>query len=221
MRKIIINADDLGLTAGINKAIANSYVAGRISCASIMATGPRFLYACELAKRYHIPVGVHVTFPDARSRLIHPIIEPKTIDVKYLIREVMAQIRVVIDSGLVPKHWDSHKFLLPGKLYSRVVETVQDKCSLRFVGFAKGKLSEKADAISIHGSGSIMPRGRFSFASMDLFLKETKKLESVRTWVHMAVPGGHPAMVEAYGRIMSRQFLETLKANDCEVARNV
>ncbi|HMF89220.1 MAG TPA: ChbG/HpnK family deacetylase, partial [Candidatus Angelobacter sp.] len=42
MRRLIINADDFGLTSGVNLAIAKSSWCGAITSATIMANGPAF-----------------------------------------------------------------------------------------------------------------------------------------------------------------------------------
>jgi predicted glycoside hydrolase/deacetylase ChbG (UPF0249 family) len=60
--KIIINADDYGLNANINKAVIDSFSKGLCSSATIMATGGAFEDAVELAQANHFSpkIGIHL-----------------------------------------------------------------------------------------------------------------------------------------------------------------
>ncbi len=40
--RLIINADDFGLTPGVNRAIAELHQAGALTSTTLMATGPAF-----------------------------------------------------------------------------------------------------------------------------------------------------------------------------------
>src|SRR5215472_12195237 len=48
--RLIINADDFGLTRGVNRAIAELHDAGAVTSATLMATGPAFDDAVTLAR---------------------------------------------------------------------------------------------------------------------------------------------------------------------------
>lgn len=59
--KVIINADDLGYSSLINKAIEDAIKSHKISSSTIMANGTAFDDAIEIAKRYnYISFGVHL-----------------------------------------------------------------------------------------------------------------------------------------------------------------
>ncbi len=61
MNNIIVNADDLGMTPGTNKAIFNGYDHGMITHTSIMANGDYFSEAIEgLQERKELGVGIHL-----------------------------------------------------------------------------------------------------------------------------------------------------------------
>ena len=49
MRQLIVNADDLGLTAGVNRAIREAHTDGLVTSATLMATGAAFQDAIDLA----------------------------------------------------------------------------------------------------------------------------------------------------------------------------
>lgn len=60
-KRIIINADDFGLTSGINYGILHAYLQHSISSISLMVNVPRTLEAIDIMKTYHIQcVGIHV-----------------------------------------------------------------------------------------------------------------------------------------------------------------
>jgi predicted glycoside hydrolase/deacetylase ChbG (UPF0249 family) len=59
-KKIIINADDFGISSSANSAIAKLFKNGVISSATIMTTlGNSSRQAMCLAKKLDIPVGLH------------------------------------------------------------------------------------------------------------------------------------------------------------------
>ena len=87
MRRLIINADDFGLTHGVNRAIAESHVHGVVTSTTLMANSGAFDEAVQLAKsNKDWSVGCHLVLVDGE-----PLIDPGRIP------------------GLVPGR-DSHKF---------------------------------------------------------------------------------------------------------------
>lgn len=75
MRRLIVNADDFGLTDGIDRAVLELHRAGALHSATLMAAGPRFAEAVELAKRTRgLGVGCHVVLVDGE-----PVAEPESI----------------------------------------------------------------------------------------------------------------------------------------------
>lgn len=62
MKKVIINADDFGLTKGVNKAIIECYKKRIVTSASIMANGREFEDAVELFKENDgLDLGIHLS----------------------------------------------------------------------------------------------------------------------------------------------------------------
>ncbi len=75
MRRLIVNADDFGLTDGINRAVAALHTAGSLDSATLMAASPRFAEAVALAKQCpSLGVGCHVVLVDGS-----PISDPSSI----------------------------------------------------------------------------------------------------------------------------------------------
>jgi hopanoid biosynthesis associated protein HpnK len=138
--RLIVNADDFGLTTLVNKGILEAHRRGILTSTSIMAVGREFDHAVQLARANPgLDLGIHLTLveeaPVLPSKEIPSLIGGKgrflehadRFAVRYLAgrisrsevrRELAAQCRKVIDAGLSPTHLDSHQHvhLLPGVL---------------------------------------------------------------------------------------------------------
>ena len=70
--RLITNADDFGLTCGINRAILELHLAGAVTSATLMANGPAFEDAVAIAlANPSLGVGCHVVLTDG-TPLSHP-----------------------------------------------------------------------------------------------------------------------------------------------------
>jgi len=130
--RLIINADDFGLTPGINRSILELHNAGVLTSATLMATGPAFDDAIAIAKANPtLGVGCHVVLtdgipaspPETISTLLGPdgrSFRPSLLDfVQALLRgrireeeierEADAQIRKLQHAGITITHVDTHK----------------------------------------------------------------------------------------------------------------
>ena len=73
--RLILNADDFGLTRGINRAIAELHTLGALTSATLMASGPAFDDAVTVARAHpNLGVGCHIILTDGQ-----PISPPHTI----------------------------------------------------------------------------------------------------------------------------------------------
>ena len=133
MRRLIINADDFGLTAGINSAILKAHLEGIVTSTTLMANSSAFDQAVTLtATAPNLSVGCHVTLVDGRSllppsqipalmqgrdssrfyrsagafawRIISGGIDPAQVEL-----EAIAQIRKLQSAGISVTHVDTHK----------------------------------------------------------------------------------------------------------------
>ncbi len=130
--RLIVNADDFGLTRGINLAIAELHAAEVVTSATLMATGPAFQHAVELAHRNPmLGVGCHIVLTDGI-----PVSSPETIptllgedgrsfrpslndflravltgkiNANELEQEIIAQIQMLQRAGIRASHLDTHK----------------------------------------------------------------------------------------------------------------
>ena len=138
MRRLIVNADDFGLHAAVNRGILAAHTEGIVSSTSLMAGGAALDDAVRIAR--HCPqlgVGVHLTLVGASPLL--PVAEVSSlldeagdfygsyplfikrflrgkIRLAEVERELAAQIDRVRMAGIQPSHLDSHQHLhvLPG-----------------------------------------------------------------------------------------------------------
>jgi len=66
-RRLIVNADDFGLTAGINRAIIEAHARGIVTSTTVMANMPRFEEAARLAREHpSLGVGLHFNITQGR-----------------------------------------------------------------------------------------------------------------------------------------------------------
>jgi hopanoid biosynthesis associated protein HpnK len=134
VRRLIINADDFGLTSGVNRAIADAGRAGAITSATIMANARAFPEAVDVAKSVpRLKTGCHVVLIDGEpvGRDLPSLTGPSSIQetprfrsslkdfaraavsqqirADEVQREVEAQIHKIKSNGIVLTHVDSHK----------------------------------------------------------------------------------------------------------------
>jgi predicted glycoside hydrolase/deacetylase ChbG (UPF0249 family) len=130
--RLIINADDFGLTRGINRAILELHQAGALTSATLMANGPAFDDAVTIAlANSRLGVGCHIVLTDG-TPLSHPQsiptllgadgknFRPSLIDFLLAVLrgkvsedeiaiEALAQIQQLQRSGIDVTHIDTHK----------------------------------------------------------------------------------------------------------------
>lgn len=132
-----MNADDFGLTQGVNRAIIESHLYGIVTSAALMVNMWAFEQAVEMAKQYpSLGVGIHLTLVAGRPVLETKLIPSLVNDRGYfwkrseLIRrlflnkislaevesELTVQTEKFLNSGLKPTHLnsDQHIHVLPG-----------------------------------------------------------------------------------------------------------
>jgi chitin disaccharide deacetylase len=138
LRNLIVNADDLGWTEGVNRGIAEAHRNGIVTSASLLANGAAFASGVEIARTTPaLGVGVHLNLSDgqpvADRELVTTLLNdrgdfegrPESLLVKLARRSVLleeverewdAQIQKVRDVGIEPTHLDGHRHvqMLPG-----------------------------------------------------------------------------------------------------------
>lgn len=133
MKQLIVNADDFGLTEGVNRGIIHAHLRGIVSSTTLMANGLAFESAVSKSKlATGLGVGVHLnltegtpisrpssipTLVDARNRLhLSPLrlwagVAAGRVHVSDIETELRAQIMKVVRAGVRPTHLDGHKHI--------------------------------------------------------------------------------------------------------------
>lgn len=134
MRRLIVNADDFGLTQGVNRAIIEAHCQGVVTAATLMANGQAFDDAAQrLTSAPRLSVGCHVVLVDGLPVLEEgqtPTLSHRkfhdgrfyeslsrfalratsgSIDAEEIEAEATAQIRKLQAAGIVVSHLDTHK----------------------------------------------------------------------------------------------------------------
>ena len=131
MKQLILNADDFGMTRGVNEGIIRAHRDGILTSTTLMANGPEFEDAVAGAKlNPELGVGCHLVLvggtavapkekissladengnlPESLglfvARLTAGLIRSKAIE-----REMRAQIEKIRAAGIEPTHLDTHK----------------------------------------------------------------------------------------------------------------
>lgn len=138
MKNLIVNADDLGWTEGVNRGIADAHRQGLVTSTSLLANGEAFDSALEVARANpELGVGVHLNLTDgppaAPAETVRGLLNTagnleggpeswllriagRSLPIEEVEREWGAQIRKVREAGIEPSHLDGHKHvhMLPG-----------------------------------------------------------------------------------------------------------
>ncbi len=131
MKLLIVNADDFGLTEGVNQGILDVHRRGLVTSTSLLANGAAFHSAVVLARNTPaLGVGIHLNLTDGQ-----PIAPPSeipsllnaahtfasttaqlarhllvgTVQLAHIEREFRAQIEHVLAAGVMPTHLDGHQ----------------------------------------------------------------------------------------------------------------
>jgi chitin disaccharide deacetylase len=153
VRRLIVNADDFGLTSGVNRAIAEGNTHGIITSATLMANSQAFAEAANFAKQSpRLKIGCHIVLIDGipirddvpsltngTSRFRTSLKDfaqaaaLKRIAADEIQREAEAQICKLQASGLDVTHVDTHKHthLFPHVL--RAVIRAAKTCGVRAI----------------------------------------------------------------------------------------
>lgn len=123
--RLIVNADDFGLSRGQNYGIIDCFSKGIVTAATLLTTTPEFDHACQLAFQYtDLDIGVHLSLdlgsplspleeiPSliADGKFRRYLLEENDIEVnpEEVYREWKKQIEKALQAGLTPSHIDSH-----------------------------------------------------------------------------------------------------------------
>lgn len=92
--KIIINADDFGLTKSVNKAILNLAEAGSLSSTTVMASLPDAIEARELLKYKNVSIGLHFNLTQGKPASDVKLIPGLVNEIGEFVGKTELQIRI-------------------------------------------------------------------------------------------------------------------------------
>jgi hopanoid biosynthesis associated protein HpnK len=152
MKQVILNADDLGLTRGVNEGIMRAHREGILTSATLMANGPAFDDAVERAKANpRLGIGCHLVLsggravaprekipslagpdgalPESLAALVVRV-TARTLRTDDIETELRAQIAKIRAAGIAPSHVDTHKHTHTHPRVMRVVARVARDCGI-------------------------------------------------------------------------------------------
>lgn len=152
MKNLILNADDFGLTLGVNEGIIRAHTDGILTSTTLMANAPAFEDAVRRAQENpSLGVGVHLvliggksvagpgevgsliddhgelprSLPNFVARVTSGLIRQEHVE-----KELQAQIEKVRAAGIAPTHVDSHKHTHAHPRVMKAVARVAQACGI-------------------------------------------------------------------------------------------
>ena len=152
MKRLIVNADDLGVGERRNDGIVEAHLRGIVTATSVIVNGDAFDHAVDLlGKTSSLDAGLHLNLSEgrpvgegyrtlvdadgdffgkeeARRKADEGAFDPDEIE-----RETEAQWKRLVEQGVEPSHIDSHQHIhIYGKVFEPVVRVARNH-GVRFV----------------------------------------------------------------------------------------
>jgi hypothetical protein len=147
LKKLVVNADDFGRSATINRGIIEAHQKGIVTSASLMTNREGFAEAVELAKANpRLGIGLHLDL-DSFFEVEHGVgrllqYKDPALPLGAIVRETEAQIEKALATGLPITHVDGHHHVhLRPELFAAVAALTakhQIKVLRYFSGFYEG-----------------------------------------------------------------------------------
>ena len=141
MKRLIINADDFGLTEGINNGISDCYKKGAIKDISLIADSNAYEHAVGLAKKNNIKnIGAHIVLSEETDPRRKYYKFPwryflGTISDKDIYANVKNQISKIKNSGFDITHLNSHQHIHMVPRILKVFIRLAKEFSVKFIRF--------------------------------------------------------------------------------------
>ena len=144
--RVILHADDLGMSEAVNRAACDLLARGLLTSASVLANGPAFDDAARRL-RGAPSVGVHLNLTEHRPLTPASGLQPYLREgafsaetrlvgqraIPSVVAEWSAQVGRAIDAGLRPDHLDSHQHIHHRPLLLRALLAVARRFGIRAV----------------------------------------------------------------------------------------
>ncbi len=155
VKRIIVNADDLGLSQQVNDGVRVLMEAGLVTSGTIMANGPCWSEATALARsKSNLSFGVHLNLSSGRplnpGSMLGPLLDdggnfrklatyghlPRGV-LQGAFRELCAQVERIQQSGLSISHLDSHQYIHTQPRFFGILKRLQRRFRIRKVRISK------------------------------------------------------------------------------------
>jgi predicted glycoside hydrolase/deacetylase ChbG (UPF0249 family) len=172
VRRLIVNADDFGRSAGINAGVVEAFRCGIVTSASLMVRWPSAAEAAQLSRAVApLSLGLHVDLGEWRfDRAWKPVYELVPLDsetaIEEELREQLRTFHQLLDRD--PTHLDSHQHVHNEEPVASVFARVANELSVplrnhsprvRYCGAfygQDGRGRSRDDAISVAGLVEIL-----------------------------------------------------------------
>ena len=142
MKRLVVTADDFGLTPGVTDGILAAHRDGIVTRTSIIAAGRAFDYAVLQARAHPaLRLGLHFTLVEEQAVSDPRIRLPKSyvgvvlgrVPLSFVEAELRAQLRKCLDAGLTLTHIDSHQHIHALPSIMQIVLRVAEEHGIRRV----------------------------------------------------------------------------------------
>ncbi|HEX6961320.1 MAG TPA: ChbG/HpnK family deacetylase [Lacipirellula sp.] len=139
-RLLIVNADDFGLSEGVNRGILRAQREGILTSASLMVRGPAAAHAAESAE--HLGLGLHIdlgewAYRDGEWVTVYERVPTNDADaVEQEIREQLALFQQL--TGKLPTHLDSHQHIHRQEPVRKIARRLASELHVPLRGFDGG-----------------------------------------------------------------------------------
>ena len=148
----IVNADDYGLTASVNRGIEEAHLAGFVTSTTVLVNGEAAGEVAELRRiSGSISIGLHVNLTlgrpatdasriptlvaedgcfHSRASLIRLVMR-RRVAAQEVFREASAQIALLQRFGIAPTHWDTHQHVAELPQIARAVGSAAKQAGIQ------------------------------------------------------------------------------------------
>jgi predicted glycoside hydrolase/deacetylase ChbG (UPF0249 family) len=147
-RCLIVNADDLGFSREVNRAIFTAYEKGVVTDTSLLIKRPSAQEAIEMIrKKPPFPVGIHVDLDPllgwespAREKYSRQALE-RMLDnpsfARQIKKEIIEQVEAFLATGIIPSHLDTHHHVHGFPQIFKPLVQVMKKYHIKAIRFSK------------------------------------------------------------------------------------
>ena len=197
MKQLIVNADDFGLTEGVNKGIIDAYRNGIVSSTTLMANGTAFESAVSISRcTPRLGIGVHLNLttgkPVSSARSIPSLVNRdgrfhftasgllrslgmRQVNPREIEAELREQMIKVLRTGIRPTHLDGHKHVhvMPG--VSEIVIRLAQEFSIRGVRCPQEPRPKMANLLCLKSSRSAPAKQYLVARAVGVFARSLAK----------------------------------------------